>query len=114
MARNLSVACLALSLSAAAACGGASLPRVEGDIAFINANVISMDVERELERRVREATRRDRGDFLGVHVCPASAADVPDEPAVRLVVLAPGATHADRAAASTALEAARDALSGRG
>ena len=51
MARNLSVACLALSLSAAAACGGASLPRVEGDIAFINANVIPMDVERVLENR---------------------------------------------------------------
>ena len=51
MARNLSVACLALWLSAAAACGGASLPHVEGDIAFINANVIPMDVERVLENR---------------------------------------------------------------
>ena len=42
------------------------------------------EVEREIERRLREATRRDRGGFQGVHPCPASSADVPDEPAVRL------------------------------
>ena len=28
------------------------------------------EVEREIERRLREATRRDRGGFQGVHPCP--------------------------------------------
>ena len=72
------------------------------------------EVEREIERRVREAVRRDRGDFQGVHPCPASSADVPDEQAVRLVVLAPGATHADQGADSAARNTARDLLSDRG
>ena len=72
------------------------------------------DVERELERRLREVTRRDRGDFQGVHPCPASHGDVPDEPAARLVILGRGATHAGGAAASKALDAARDLLFGRG
>ena len=72
------------------------------------------DVEREIERRVREATRRERGDFRGVHPCPASSVDVPDEPAVRLVVFGPATAHADRNADSAALTAARDLLSRRG
>ena len=73
------------------------------------------EVEREIERRLREATRRgDRGGFQGVHPCPASSSDVPDEPAVRLVVLAPGAAHADGDTGSAALNAARDLLSERG
>ena len=72
------------------------------------------EVEREIERRLREATRRDRGGFQGVHPCPASSADVPDEPAVRLVILAPGAAHADGDTGSAALNAARDLLSERG
>ena len=72
------------------------------------------DVEREIERRVREAVRRERGDFRGVHPCPASSADVPDEPAVRLVVFGPGAPHADRNVDSAARTAARDLLSRRG
>ena len=63
---------------------------------------------------MREATRRERGDFQGVHTCPASSADVPDEQAVRLVVLAPGATHADQSADTAALSAARELLSDRG
>ena len=72
------------------------------------------DVEQEIERRVREAARRGRGDFQAVHVCPGSSADVPHEPQARLVVLAPGATYADKDALSAALESARDLLSGRG
>ena len=72
------------------------------------------DVEREIERRVREAVRREWGGFRGVHPCPAASADVPDEPAVRLVVFGPGAAHADRDADSAARTAARDLLSRRG
>ena len=72
------------------------------------------DVEREIERRVRDATKRDRGDFRGVHACPASSADVPDERAARLVVLGPDATHAGKNTESGALTTARDLLSERG
>ena len=75
------------------------------------------EVEREIERRLREATRRgDRGGFQGVHPCPASSADVPDERAVRLVLLAPGAVHADADGddGSAALDTARGLLAERG
>ena len=73
------------------------------------------EVEREIERRLREATRRgDRGGFRGVHPCPAASSDVPDEAAVRLVLLAPGAAHADGDTGSAALTAARDLLADRG
>ncbi len=72
------------------------------------------EVEREIERRLREAIRRDRGDFRGVHPCPASSADIPDEQAVRLVILAPSASHADQGAESPAVNASRDLLSDRG
>ena len=73
------------------------------------------EVEREIERRLREATRRgDRGGFRGVHPCPAVSADVPDEAAVRLVLLAPGAVHADGDSGSAALTTARDLLADRG
>ena len=73
------------------------------------------EVEREIERRLREATRRgDRGGFQGVHPCPAASADVPDDAAVRLVLLAPGAAHADGDMGSAALTTARDLLADRG
>ena len=72
------------------------------------------EVESEIERRVREATRRDRGDLKGVHPCPASSADVPDDQEVRLVVLGPGAAHEVRDRESAALKAASDVLANRG
>ena len=73
------------------------------------------EVEQEVERRLREATRRgDRGGFQGVHPCPAASADVPDDPAVRLVLLAPGAAYADGDPGSASLVAARSLLADRG
>ena len=71
-------------------------------------------VESEIERRVREATRRDRGDLKGVHACPTSSADVPDEQEVRLVVLGPDAAHEGNGRESAALKAAADILANRG
>ena len=41
----------ALALLAAAACGGPAQPEIAGDMAFVNANVIPMDVERVLENQ---------------------------------------------------------------
>ena len=72
------------------------------------------EVESEIERRAREATRRDRGDLKGVHACPASSADVPDEQEVRLVVFGPGAAHESNDRESAALKAAADMLANRG
>ena len=71
-------------------------------------------VEREIERRVRDATRRERGDFKGVHACPAASGDVADEQEARLVVLRPNATHKANDRESAALEAAGDLLANRG
>lgn len=61
-----------------------------------------------------EPARRDRGDFVAVHVCPASPAEVPDDPECRLVVLPPTAPHANRDSASAAMTAAKTLLEQRG
>ena len=71
-------------------------------------------VEGEIERRVRDATRRERGDFTGVHACPASSGDVPDEQEARLAILRPHATHKGNDRESAALEVAADILANRG
>ena len=71
-------------------------------------------VEMEIERRIRETTRRDRSEFKGVHPCPGASGDVPDEQEVRLVVLRPGQTYKANDAKSTGLKAADDILANRG
>ena len=71
-------------------------------------------VEGEIERRVRDATRRERGDFTGVHACPASSGDVPDEQEARLVILRPHATHKGNDRESAALGVAADILANHG
>jgi len=70
------------------------------------------EVEVELERRLKAV--RDRGDFAGVHTCPASSLDVPDDGQVRLVVLNPDQRHRQGNNESVALEAAREILDRRG
>jgi predicted AAA+ superfamily ATPase len=57
---------------------------------------------------------RDRGDFAGVHVAPATSADVPDEAVARLVVLEPETPHVPRSEQTPALAAAREILDRRG
>jgi hypothetical protein len=71
----------------------------------------------EVHVRIREGlepARRDRGDFVGVHVCPVSPAEVPDDAECRLVVLPPSAPHANRDSASAAMAAAKTLLEQRG
>ena len=72
------------------------------------------EVDAEIERRVRGAARHGRGDFRGVHVCPAESADVPDEQRVRLVVIRPTATHKRGLQDTAALAAAAEILENRG
>ncbi len=70
------------------------------------------DVEYELEQRLKAF--RKCAPFAGVHVCPATSLDVPDEQTLRLVVLPPSAGHRGNAGTSAAIEAASDILSMRG
>jgi hypothetical protein len=70
------------------------------------------EVHAEIVRRLREHTR-ERGDFAAVHVCPAGAAEVPDDPDARLVVLGPTTPHTIRDDNSLAMAAARKILDQR-
>ena len=72
------------------------------------------EVDAEIAQRVRRAARHGRGDFRGVHVCPAESADVPDEQRVRLVVIRPTATHKRGLQDTAALAAAAEILENRG
>ena len=73
-------------------------------------------VEDEIIRRLREAVRRERGDFAAIHPIPADSSEVPDETTCRLVILGPKYTHRARGGAnlSPAQMAAQDILDRRG
>ena len=71
-------------------------------------------VEDEINRRLREITRRDRGEFSAVHTVPSDSSDVPDEMSCRLVILNPKYSHRARQSDSNAIEAAQEILEHRG
>ena len=66
----------------------------------------------QLKSRLR--ADRQRGDFAGVHIAPESSADVPDEQAVRLVLLGPKHPHGARDAGSAARQECAAMLRERG
>lgn len=66
----------------------------------------------EVESRLKRLRKAD--PFAGIHVCPASTLDVPDDQSLRLVVLPPAAKHRGRATESEALKLAAETLAGRG
>ena len=68
------------------------------------------DADEVIRGLVDDALRRDRGLFAGVHVCPRSPADVPDEDEVRLVALDPTAPHDTKVDRSEALRTAERIL----
>ena len=70
------------------------------------------DVYLETENMLRRW--RKEAPFAGLHVCPSSSLDVPDEQAVRLVVLNPRCTHRGNAAGSAALAECNAILNNRG
>jgi len=49
--------------------------------------VLDSDVDYEIETRLRKF--RKEQPFAGLHICPATSLDVPDEPSARLVILRP-------------------------
>lgn len=69
-------------------------------------------VEYEIEKRLK-ALRRET-PFGGLHICPASSLDVPDEQTVRLVILRPGDTYRANNPNCAALDAALKILNNRG
>ncbi|WP_077072828.1 Swt1 family HEPN domain-containing protein [Mailhella massiliensis] len=74
--------------------------------------VAASDVEFEIERRLKKL--RKEAPFAGIHVCPASSLDVPDEQAVRLVVLRPAESYAQSAQDCAAMRAVSEMFEKRG
>lgn len=75
--------------------------------------VADPDVKEEIERRL-SSFRREK-PFAGVHVCPGSSLDVPDEQAVRLVVLGAGDEYSTRQKnESAAVKSCAEILNSRG
>ena len=74
--------------------------------------VKDLDALFEVEGRLKRLRKAD--PFAGIHVCPASTLDVPDDQSLRLVVLPPAAKHRGRATESEALKLAAETLAGRG
>ena len=70
------------------------------------------DAEFEVVRRLRSL--RKAAPFSGLHVCPSTSLDVPDEQALRLVVLAPGDACRSGSAGGAAVEKAAEILANRG
>ncbi|MCD7843035.1 MAG: DUF499 domain-containing protein [Clostridiales bacterium] len=70
------------------------------------------DVEFEIERRLKDW--RKEAPFAGLHICPASSLDVPDEQAIRLVILDPKKTHRSNSSSSPALTECENILNNRG
>ena len=67
------------------------------------------DVTEEIRRRLAEEAKH-RGDFSKVHICPASASDVVDEPEAKLVILSPDHAHSAKADSSAGRQAAAEIL----
>ena len=76
------------------------------------SQIPASDVEGEIERRLKKLRREP--PFEGVHSCPASSLDVPDEQAVRLVLLRPSEALASPAQGGEAMKAVGEILEKRG
>jgi predicted AAA+ superfamily ATPase len=72
------------------------------------------DVWAEIVRRLTEHEMRSRGAFARVHIGSEDTGDIPDDPAVRLVILHPQYRHTRGDEASPAMMFARRVLDTRG
>lgn len=66
----------------------------------------------EVEGRLKRLRKVE--PFVGIHVCPTSTLDVPDDQSLRLVILPPAAKHRGKATESEALSLAAEMLANRG
>ena len=76
------------------------------------AGIKTADVDEVIRNRLAPQGSR-RGDFVAVHVCPRSAADVPDEDTARLVIVDPSFDHDRRSDESRAGDFAATVLDQR-
>lgn len=74
--------------------------------------VSESDVEYEIESRLRVI--RKEQPFAGMHICPSSSLDVPDDQAVRLVILRPLDEYKASNRNNSAMTAVIDILNNRG
>ncbi|MBF1662768.1 MAG: DUF499 domain-containing protein [Selenomonas noxia] len=70
------------------------------------------DVVREIEARLRKCKKES--PFGGLHICPASSLDVPDEQMARLVILRPTDVYVPNREECAAMTAAAEILNNRG
>jgi len=70
------------------------------------------DVEHEIETRLRKL--RNEKPLEGIHICPSSSLDVPDEQTARLVILRPTDEYKKLDQSNTAMTAVNDILNNRG
>jgi len=76
--------------------------------------VSSSDVEYEIENRLKVLQRENKKPFAGVHICPASSLDVPDEQSARLVILRSTDEFKASNQHNSAMTAVKDILNNRG
>lgn len=76
------------------------------------SQISEADVEIEIENRLKKVCKE--APFAGIHVCPTSSNDVPDEQAVRLVILRTRDTYRRNNSKSNAMAAVEDILNNRG
>jgi predicted AAA+ superfamily ATPase len=74
--------------------------------------IAASDVEYEIETRLRGL--RKEQPFAGIHICPSSSLDVPDEQTARLVVLRPGEEYRASNPNNSAMTVVTDILNNRG
>jgi predicted AAA+ superfamily ATPase len=73
--------------------------------------ISASDVEHEIETRL--SSLRNEQPFGGIHICPSSSLDVPDEQSARLVVLRPTDEYKNSNQNNTAMTAVTDILNNR-
>ena len=76
------------------------------------SQVNEVDVNMEIESRLKKL--RKENPFAELHVCPASSLDVPDEQAVRLVILRTSDTYKSKNKRTQAMETVESILNTRG
>lgn len=74
--------------------------------------ILEPDVEYEIESRLRNL--RKEQPFAGIHVCPASSLDAPDDQVVRLVILRPSDEYRASSSNNIAMTVVTDILNNRG
>jgi predicted AAA+ superfamily ATPase len=74
--------------------------------------VSASDVEYEIETRLRGL--RKEPPFAGIHICPSSSLDVPDEQSARLVIMRPTEEYKSSNHTNNAMSTVSDILNNRG